>query len=71
MSLGRHKKIKNFNTGFRQCSQMSKNHPDNTFLIKSKLEMLQHIQIKKKSISKFHFPVKLYETQKNAMTQHY
>ena len=41
------------------------------FLIKSKLEMLQHIQIRKKSISKFHFPVKLYEIIKNIMIQYY
>ena len=41
------------------------------FLIELKLEMLQHIQIRKKSISKFHFPVKLYEIRKNVMIQYY
>ena len=33
--------------------------------------MLQHIQIRKKSISKFHFPVKLYEIRKNVIIQYY
>ena len=33
--------------------------------------MLQHIQIRKKSISKFHFPVKLYEIRKDFMIQYY
>ena len=40
-------------------------------MIKSKLEMLQHIQIRTKSISKFHFQVKLYEIRKNVMIQYY
>ena len=40
-------------------------------MIKSKLEMLQHIKTLKKSISKFHFPVKLYEIWKNFMIQYY
>ena len=40
-------------------------------MIKSKLEMLQHIQIRKKSISEFRFPVKLYEIRKNVMIQYY
>ena len=33
--------------------------------------MLQHIQIRKKSISKFRFQVKLYEIRKNVMIQYY
>ena len=32
--------------------------------------MLQHIQIRKKSLSKFHFPVKLYEIRKNFMIRY-
>ena len=33
--------------------------------------MLQHIKTWKKSILKFHFPVKLYEIRKNVMLQYY
>ena len=33
--------------------------------------MLQHIKTGKKSISKFHFPVKLYEIRKNVIIQYY
>ena len=37
--------------------------------MKRKLKKLQYVKTRKISISKFHFPVKLYEIQKKVMIQ--
>ena len=37
----------------------------------TKLEMLKHVKTWKKAISKFHFPVKLYEIWKKVLIQNY